>query len=71
MEQESKKILTLKTLDKRMTERKSVMMEKAGFQMALDELRDKDMRVTEVVTDAHQGIKALMSEFFLICLKLI
>lgn len=62
MEHESKKILTLKTLDKRMTDRKSVIMEKIGFQSALEELREQGLVVKEVVTDAHLGIGSLMSK---------
>lgn len=62
MEQESKKILTLKTVDKRMTERKSVIMEKAGFQLALNDLLEAGLDVKEVVTDAHLGIGSLMSK---------
>ena len=63
MESDTKKILTLHTLDKRVTERKSANMEKQGFKNALTELKDKDMKIVEVVTDAHLGIGALMSKF--------
>lgn len=62
MDKDSKKILTLKTVDKRMTDRKSPNMEKFGFQAAMEELCDKGLNVVEVVTDAHLGIGALMSE---------
>lgn len=62
MEEESKKILTSRTLDKRRTESKAVIMEKAGFQAAMEELREKHVSVEEVVTDAHPGIGALISE---------
>ena len=61
MEETTKTILTLKTLDKRMTERKSVNMEKLGFERGMSELQTKQIQVTEVVTDAHVGIGALMS----------
>ena len=65
MEQNSKKILTLKTLDKRVTDRKSANMEKVSFQAAMTELHEKGVKVKEVVTDAHVGIGALMSMFVL------
>ncbi|XP_014670470.1 PREDICTED: uncharacterized protein LOC106811400 [Priapulus caudatus] len=60
MENESHKILTLRTLDKRTTERKSVNMEKMGFNSALQELLEKELKVDEVVTDAHMAIGACM-----------
>jgi hypothetical protein len=63
MDNETKKILTIETLDKRMTERKSVNMEKAGFQTALNYLLGEDIRVVEVVTDAHLGISSVMSRY--------
>ncbi|XP_052266083.1 uncharacterized protein LOC127868385 [Dreissena polymorpha] len=60
MDNASKKILTLQTVDKRMTGRKSAAMEKVGFQAAMDDLNAKGVGVVEVVTDAHMGIGALM-----------
>lgn len=60
MENETKKILTVHTIDKRMTDRKSTNMEKAGFQTALNELLEKNISVKEVVTDAHLGIGSVM-----------
>ncbi|XP_014666614.1 PREDICTED: uncharacterized protein LOC106808411 [Priapulus caudatus] len=60
MESESKKILTLKTLDKRVTDRKSTNMEKKGFSDALGEVMAKGLKVKEVVTDAHMAIGAFM-----------
>ena len=62
MDNASKKILTLQTVDKRMTGRKSAAMEKVGFQAAMDDLNAKGVGVVEVVTDAHMGIGALISE---------
>jgi len=64
MEKDTKKILTLKTIDKRMTDRKSGNMEKFGFQATMEELKEKGVTVAEVVTDAHLGIGALMSKSF-------
>ena len=52
------------TLDKRETERKSPRMEKAAFQLGLDYILEKGLNVTEVVTDAHLGITALMSVYY-------
>jgi hypothetical protein len=60
---DTKKILTLKTIDKRMTDRKSGNMEKFGFQAVMEELNDNDVKVVEVVTDAHLGNGVLMSKF--------
>ncbi|XP_060569542.1 uncharacterized protein LOC132727955 [Ruditapes philippinarum] len=60
MEDTTKKILTIKTLDKRMTDRKSVNMEKLGFERGMSELESEQVEVKEVVTDAHLGIGALM-----------
>lgn len=62
MDNDSKKILTVKTLDKRMTERKSANMEKKGFQLSMTELEERGLAIKEVVTDAHLGIGALMSK---------
>ena len=47
MEDTTKKILTLKTLDKRVTDRKSVNMEKVGFQRAMGELEIKGVEVKD------------------------
>lgn len=63
MEDVTKKILTLHTIDKRVTERKSANLEKVSFNNAMVELRNKGIKIKEVVTDAHLGIGALMSEF--------
>ncbi|XP_060569824.1 uncharacterized protein LOC132728231 [Ruditapes philippinarum] len=60
MDNASKQILTIQTIDKRMTGRKSAAMEKLGFQAAMNELKSKEVTVKEVVTDAHLGIGALM-----------
>jgi peptidoglycan hydrolase-like amidase len=63
MDNASKQILTIQTIDKRMTGRKSAAMEKLGFQAAMNELKSKEVTVKEVVTDAHLGIGALMSKY--------
>lgn len=61
MEEKTKKIVSIQTLDKRTTDRKSANMEKAGFQLALEDARGKGIKVKELVTDAHLGIGAIMS----------
>lgn len=63
MDNSSKKILTVRTVDKRETQLKSTTMEKEGFQRVMKELKDKQVKVTEVVTDAHISIGALMSKY--------
>ncbi|XP_062582974.1 uncharacterized protein LOC134244742 [Saccostrea cucullata] len=62
MDNETKKILTIHTIDKRMTDRKSPNMEKAGFEAALNELLEENIQVKEVVTDAHLGIGSIMKK---------
>ena len=61
METNSNSVLSIQTVDKRETNKKSPLMEKAGFLKALNELRDKNVNVTEVVTDQHVQISSLMS----------
>eukprot|EP00105_Crassostrea_gigas_P017838 XP_011435768.1 PREDICTED: uncharacterized protein LOC105334131 [Crassostrea gigas] len=62
MDNKTKKIISVKTLDKRETEKKSVNLEKAGFLRCLQEIQDKGLTVSEVVTDAHLQIGALMKK---------
>lgn len=67
MENSSKKILAISTMDKRETDKKSVNLEKAGFIRGQKEINEQDLNVTqvvtdaEVVTDAHLQIGAVMS----------
>lgn len=63
MDSETKKILTIKTVDKRETDGKSPRMETEGFRRAMSDLLQKGINVKEVVTDAHTGIGAVMSEY--------
>jgi hypothetical protein len=63
MENGSKKILSVKTLDKRETDRKSGNLEKAGFIRGIQEVQDNGLHIAEVVTDAHIQIGALMSKY--------
>ncbi|XP_070571769.1 uncharacterized protein [Ptychodera flava] len=62
MENSTKDILSLTTLDKRFTEKKSTNLEKACFKQGIEELQDKGLQISEVVTDAHPQIGAEMSE---------
>lgn len=63
MDNKTKNIISVKTLDKRETEKKSVNLEKAGFLRCLQEIQDKGLTVSEVVTDAHLQIGAMMSKY--------
>ena len=62
MDNNSKKIVSLLTLDKRQTARKSGNLEKLGFQNTLTELGRKGCAISEVVTDAHMQISSIMSK---------
>lgn len=61
MENSSKKILAISTMDKQETDKKSVHLEKAGLIRGQKEIQEQDLNVTEVVTDAHLQIGAVMS----------
>ncbi|CAC5426196.1 unnamed protein product [Mytilus coruscus] len=61
MENSSKQILCIVTVDKRMTEMKSTNLEKACFLKCLKFLLDKDLKIAEGVTDAHVQIASIMS----------
>lgn len=62
MEDQTKNILSLKTLDKWETEKKSTNLEKAGFVKCLQEIQEKGLTVKEMVTDAHLQTGAMMSK---------
>ena len=62
MDNNSKKIVSLLTLDKRRTARKSGNLKKLGFQNTLTELRRKGCAISEVVADVHMQISSIMSE---------
>lgn len=62
MDNSSKKILTISTVDKRETGMKSSNMETKGFKQALWDVSHSGINVTEIVTDAHPQIGALMSK---------
>ncbi|KAK0144638.1 hypothetical protein N1851_016980 [Merluccius polli] len=61
LEQESRDIVHIVTVDKRETNRNSVIMEKVCFIRTMDTLI-QEIPVTEVVTDAHPQISALLSK---------
>ncbi|XP_077988832.1 uncharacterized protein LOC144443271 isoform X2 [Glandiceps talaboti] len=60
MENVTKKILSILTKDKRATDRKSTVLEKACFQESIDQLEEKRVDMKEVVTDAHIQIASVM-----------
>ena len=64
MENTTKKIVTLETMDKRQTGGKSCSLKKECFIKAMANLNEKQMDVGEIVSDAHMQITALMSKFF-------
>jgi len=66
MDNDSKKIVSILTLDKRETEKKSPCLEKEGFVRSLSMLQEKGLNVVEVVTDAHMSIAALMSKYIFV-----
>ena len=57
MDNSSKQIISMESLDKRETQRNSVIMEKEGFVHTLETLR-QELNVTEVCTDAHSQVKS-------------
>ncbi|XP_062600602.1 uncharacterized protein LOC134262243 [Saccostrea cucullata] len=63
MEYDTKTILHIITMDKRVTEKKSTNLEKACFVQGLRYLLDKGLHIVEVVTDAHVQVASVMSKF--------
>uniref|UniRef100_A0A8C5FP91 THAP-type domain-containing protein n=1 Tax=Gadus morhua TaxID=8049 RepID=A0A8C5FP91_GADMO len=62
MDEKTRAIVALEVVDKRETDRKSAIMEKKGFEKAMDSLLEADVPVKEVCTDAHPQIGSLMSK---------
>lgn len=60
MENSTHKILHIFVMDKRMTGGKSAVQEKACFQKGMQFLLAKGLTISEVVTDAHVQVEALM-----------
>ena len=65
MEDVTKKIITLETMDKRQAGGKSTNLEKACFSKAIATITQKQLSIGEIVTDQHVQIAALMSKFLL------
>ena len=61
MENDSREIISVVTVDKRQTGRNSVIMEREAFVQTVDILM-KEVKLVEVCTDAHVQISALMSK---------
>lgn len=62
MDDQSKKIISLITMDKRETGKKSCKIEKACFMKSMNDLLENHINIEEVVTDAHIQIGAVMSK---------
>ncbi len=62
MDNTSKQIISMISIDKRETQRNSIVMKKEGFVRTLETLR-QELNVTEVCTDAHTQIAALFSKW--------
>lgn len=62
MDDQSKKIISLITMDKRETGKKSCNMEKACFMKSMNDLLENHINIEEVVKDAHIQIGAVMSK---------
>lgn len=60
MKHDTHKRVCIITLDKRMNGGKSAVLEKACFQKGLQFLLHHNMKIVEIVTDAHVQIEALM-----------
>lgn len=62
MDYETCDILDIQVVDKREADLKSTNMEKIAFLRALETLEKSDVKVEEVVTDAHPQIKSYLSK---------
>lgn len=70
MNHDNKDIVAMAIVDKREANLKSPNMEKIGLQRALTQLTDAGLTVSELVTDAHVQIAAMMSKCNVIVLVL-
>ncbi|XP_059424614.1 uncharacterized protein LOC132158984 [Carassius carassius] len=61
MENESKEIISVVTVDKRQTQRTSVIMEREAFVKTMDKLLTEIKLLTDICTDAHTQISSLMN----------
>ena len=64
MDDITKHIVSLLTLDKHQTDGKSFNLEKLGFQNTITDLRRKGCVIAEVVLDVHMQISSIMSMYF-------
>lgn len=62
MDNASKQIINMVNIDKRETQRNSVIMEKEGFVRTFETLQ-KELNISEICTDAHSQISALFSKW--------
>ena len=60
IEHDTRDIVWMVTMDKRMTGLNSVIMEREALRKALTALKDSKLKVAELVTDAHVSIAAMM-----------
>ncbi|XDV33212.1 hypothetical protein PO909_003727 [Leuciscus waleckii] len=61
MENDSKEIISVVTIDKRQTARNSVIMEKEAFVTTMDKLLG-EVKIAEICTDAHTQIASVMNK---------
>lgn len=66
MENDSKKIISMVTVDKRETAWSSVIMEKEEFIRTSDKLHQDIANLSKICTDAHTQIAALFSKYILL-----
>ncbi|XP_077869193.1 uncharacterized protein LOC102806063 [Saccoglossus kowalevskii] len=64
MEYETLDIVAVIIIDKRETELKSTNMEKEAFKRAMDFLKEKGIKVKEVISDAHPQVTAFMKRVY-------
>lgn len=62
MDDQSKKIISLITMDKRETGKKSCKIEKTCFMKSRNDLLENHINIEEVVTDTHIQIGAVISK---------
>ena len=62
MDNVSKEVLSLITIDKRETGKSSIRMEKEGFLPTLNFFEFQNIQIKEVITDAHASISSLLSK---------
>ena len=70
MENRTIKILSCVTVDRREIDFKSPNMEAKGFKASLADLKRHGLNVSEVVTDAHMAVEAIISISVLFNIKL-